>query len=267
MKKRNLVFTSAGDRNNVRLWLEGQKNFDLWICYYGDRSGAYQDVADRYTARKGSKFQNVHHLFTQDPDAFRDYAGVMVMDDDLVISGEDISRLFDLRLERDLWLLQPAFRSRGKISHDITRMHPRTSLRFTNFVEMTCPLFRIDKFEQFMRAYDPELVGWGMDWWFTEVLGDEVSGKIAIVDTITCTNPFDHFRGGAREIDKLQSSADRARGWERIKTKHGLKGEARGYIEYGRVLRGRVGYVTAVMTDVMDRCIARMHRGKLLSWR
>jgi len=260
--ERNLVFTSAGDRSNLRLWLQGRWNFDLWVCYYGDRSGTYQDVADRYTARKGSKFQNIHHLYMEDPSVFHSYEAVMVMDDDVVISGKAISRLFDLRNERDLWLLQPAFRSRGKISHEITRVNPRTLLRFTNFVEMTCPLFRMDKFEKFMRAYDPELVGWGMDWWFTEVLGDDVAGKIAVVDGVLCTNPFDQFRGGTREIDRLQNSPDRLRGWEQTKVKYGLRGEARGLIEYGRVPRRPGGWALSLIQDIVDRCIAKVLRGR-----
>lgn len=253
----NLVFTSAGDRSNLRQWLRGRRDFDLWVCYYGDQPGAYQDVATRYTARKGSKFQNLHYLYWQDPAVFRAYDAVMVMDDDVLIDGTDISRLFDLRRELDLWLLQPAFRARGKFSHHITRLAPRTFLRFTNFVEMTCPLFRTDKLERFMNAYDPELVGWGMDWWFTEVLGDDVAGRIAVVDAIPCTNPYE-VRGNLREIDRLQSTTERQLAWEKIKHKYGLRGEARGYIEYGRIPRGTLGHLTSLVRDIVDRCIAKV---------
>ena len=35
-KRRYLVFTSAGDRTNLRMWLAEDRRFDLWITSYGD---------------------------------------------------------------------------------------------------------------------------------------------------------------------------------------------------------------------------------------
>ena len=85
------------------------------------------------------------------------YSAILVMDDDVLISGSSISRLFEIRERHDLWALQAAFSPRGKISWPITEARRRNALRFTNFIEMTCPLFRRDKlddFEDLMRTYD-----------------------------------------------------------------------------------------------------------------
>jgi hypothetical protein len=163
-RSRNLVFTSAGDRSNLRGWLIGQRDFDLWVVYYGDRPEAFRTEADLYLARKGSKFQNLHHCYRRWPQMLARYDAIMVMDDDILIHATGISRLFAIRQELDLWALQPAFRLSGKISWDITRVQATAKLRYTNFIEMACPLFRRDKLEAFMSVYDPELVGYGAVW-------------------------------------------------------------------------------------------------------
>jgi hypothetical protein len=158
-RSRNLVFTSAGDHSNLHHWLEGARDFDLWIVYYGDRPGMFQAEADFYLAAKGAKFQNLHLCYQHWPHLFAQYDAVMVMDDDILIDGTSLSRLFAIRRKLDLWVLQPAFRQLGKISWDVTRVRPTAKLRYTNFVEMTCPLFRRDKLTAFMSVFDPGLVG------------------------------------------------------------------------------------------------------------
>ena len=135
----------------------------------------------------------------------------------------------------NLWLLQPAFDPKGKISHSITKVNPDTFMRYTNFVEVTCPLFQKDKLDEFMKIYDPVLVGWGVDLWFMEVLGPDVKGKVATVDEISCINPHDHTKGNKREIDTLQKTADRIKNWKKIKEKHNLQNDLGGFVEYGVV--------------------------------
>jgi hypothetical protein len=167
---KNLVFTSAGDRSNLGRWLQGRRDFDLWIVYYGDQPGMFRESGEFHLERKGSKFQNLHYCYQRWPGLLARYDAVMVMDDDILIDATGITRLFELRREFDLWALQPAFRLAGKISWHITEVHATAKLRYTNFIEMACPMFRRDKLDAFMAVYDPELVGYGTDWWFLQTL-------------------------------------------------------------------------------------------------
>lgn len=258
---RYLVFTSAGDASRLPKWLQGNRNFDLWVTYYGDELGRYRELADYYNVRKGGKFPNLHHVYQTWPHLLERYEAVLALDDDIVISASAISRLFDIRAEHDLWLLQPAYDPRGKISHAVTRMRRATFLRYTNFVEVGCVLFRKDKLDVFMRVYDPILVGWGVDWWFLEALGPELEGKVAISDVVTCVNPDDRAKGGRREIEKLQSRADRIATWERIKTKYNIQSEARGIIEYGALPRSLAGVAAGVVRWALLSGAAKL-RGK-----
>jgi hypothetical protein len=233
----NIVFTSAGDRSNLERWLEGRRNFDLWVTYYRDHNGRHSDAADIYNARKGSKFQNLKFAYDTWPAIFRAYDAVMVMDDDILISADDLNRLFELRQQLDLWVLQPAFSPLGKISIPITRVQWQCELRYTNFVEMTCPLFRRDKLEAFLAVYDPVLAGFGTDWWFLDVLGPDLEGKVAVIDTITCVNPHDRTKDGVREIDTLQSREARVAAWKAVQNKYRIRTEERGRREFRAVLK------------------------------
>jgi hypothetical protein len=221
-KSRYLVFTSAGDRSNLNYWLEGKQNFDLWITYYGNEKERFKEISDYYLVRKGGKFPNLYYAYRNFNYILASYEAIFITDDDIIISGSAISRLFKIREQYNLWLLQPAFSPEGKISHPMTRVKPGNYLRFTNFVENTCPLFRKDILDDFMKVYDPVLVGWGIDWWFMNVLGAQAKGKVAVVDAITCINPRDEIKGEQREIDILQDTPTRIENWKKIQAQHNL---------------------------------------------
>jgi Protein of unknown function (DUF707) len=233
--RRNLIFTSAGNHAALHRWLSGRQSFDLWVTHYGDRAGSYQDAADYYNERKGSKFQNLHFAYQQWPELFARYDYVFAMDDDIIIEGGDIERLFELARKLQLWVCQPAFSPRGRISWPITTVRPTCRYRFTNFVEMTCPLFDQTKLATFMGVYDPVLVGYGMDFWFLHTMGAELSGRVAVIDEIVCINPHERVKGGIREIDRLQPKPQRLAVWEAIKERYTIRGEQHGTFEYGRV--------------------------------
>lgn len=221
--RRNLVFTSAGDHAQLQRWLVGRRNFDLWIAYYGDTPGRYSKLADSWWARKGSKFGNLHARWKTYPKMLQPYDAVMVLDDDIWIDGDSISRLFEIREQYDLSVVQPAYRRSGKISHKITRRKPEYKLRFTEFVEMSCPVFRRRGLEKFLTEYDPVMVGYGTDHWYMSVLQREADFRCAIVDSVPCTNPHDDLKGGVREINTLQSCDDRKATWERVRRDRGIE--------------------------------------------
>lgn len=222
-RNKSLVFTSAGDYSNVHQWLGEDRDFDLFLCYYGDQSGKFSDISDYYFARKDGKFPNLHFAYQHWAAILDQYSAIFVLDDDIIISCEQINKLFEIQKSHDLWLMQPAFSSNGKVSHPITSASSSKLVRYTNFVEVTCPLFRKDKLDSFMAQYDPTLVGWGVDFWFIYSLGKQIEGKIAVIDGIPCINPHDETKPGGREIEKLQRKEERVRIWRAIQARHGIR--------------------------------------------
>lgn len=219
--RRNCVFTSAGHWHNVMQWLgHPARSWDLVVCYYGDDPAIGRNleaVADRFEWRKGGKFPNLHALHAASPGLLAAYDHVWVMDDDIRVKPAQIERMFEIAARWDLWVCQPAFSRAGKVSHAITARAPEECLlRIVTYVEVTCPLFRRDKLEAFLRDYDGSLVGWGVDYWFAKVLDSGTSRKFAIVDAVEVVNPADRAKGGQREIDTLQLQPERILDWQRV---------------------------------------------------
>ena len=45
MKSKNLVYTSFGDNTSFdSLWLEDNRNYDVWATYYGDNDQRYNNI-------------------------------------------------------------------------------------------------------------------------------------------------------------------------------------------------------------------------------
>jgi hypothetical protein len=267
---RYLVFTSAGDSSNLHHWRKGRRNFDLWVNYYGDEEDRYKDQCEFYIARKGGKFPNLSYVHRRWKNILDQYDAIFVVDDDIIMDGSSISRLFEIREKHDLWLLQPAFDPRGKISHSITRAKPFSFLRYANFVEVACPLFRKDKLDAFLEVYDPLLVGWGIDWWYMDLLNADSQRKVAIIDAVTCINPHDKAKGRQREIDRLQDTPTRIMNWERIKKERNIKvrrpvvlGSVKSPLNLSGVVNGLTTWIIQVVctwTDVFKHLTWRFAR-------
>ena len=234
-RPRYLVFTSAGDNTSIRHWLSGPRDFDLWITYYGDDGDRYKQYCEIYNMRKAGKFQNLAFVYERYPEVLNQYDAIFVADDDMILSASSINRLFRIREEHDLWLLQPAFDPSGIASHPVTMAQPFSYLRYTNFVECGCPLFRKDKLDGFMREYDSSLVGTGIDFWYMSTLGEGIERKVAVVDAVRCVNPGRWIKGGEREIDLIEDRTRRGSAWAAKKKQLGLPADNPELVQFGRI--------------------------------
>ncbi|MGE3875190.1 MAG: glycosyltransferase [Parvibaculaceae bacterium] len=223
---RNLLFTSAGDRNSISQWLGRGRQYELAICYYGDKDFPHESEADISFRRKGSKFQNLKYLHSKDPSYLDGFSSVLVIDDDIEISKESINQLFKVRDEYELDLLQPAFLSSGRVDHlPLTRLDGCFG-RFVNFVEVSCPLFGARSLVRFLDVYDGSLVGWGIDHWYSSFLRDRGLDRIAVIDRVPCRNPHAFEKGDTvREIDRLQPAKERRAAWNIKSAELGLSAD------------------------------------------
>ena len=226
-QNKNLVFTSAGDKTNfVTHWLDRQfhRNFDVWVVYYGDsETDKYKENVDHWERRKGSKFQNFYHMWKKYKAHLKKYKKIFVLDDDIIFSTTDINRCFEMSYLHELWLLQPTFRLGGKISHEITKQKPNSVLRYSNFVEVNTPLFDKEILDDIMKKYDPVLIEDGVDFLISYILTrrkDYHQKRIALLDNVSCVNPHDIYKGGAREVDRVGPSFKRMGIWNKFARKH-----------------------------------------------
>jgi len=224
--KKNLVFTSAGDVTEFyKLWFDEHRNYDIYIYYYGnDNSNKYIEYCDYYKKEKGSKFQNFYKLWNDNEQKFiRDYERILIIDDDIIMSTDDINILFEYSEYYNLWILQPSFDNINDnciISHPITEKNNYYIFRYTNFIEVNTMLFSNYAIKKCMEIYDPILVGFGIDWLFLWYLGKDKK-KYAIIDSISCVNPKNK-NTDKREIEKLQSNETRLYNWNYIRKKYNI---------------------------------------------
>jgi len=194
-----LLYTSTGDRPSIHHWLP-DRNFDLAITYYGNSTCKYKKDANFYLKNKDNKFANFYYMYQKYANIINKYKAVFILDDDIIISGKEINRLFNILMEYNLKMLQPSMNPIGKVDWDITKQQKNNFLRFTNFVEMNVPMIAIEPLKDFMKVYNPK-INWGVDLWMLKHFGD---GKFnyAIIDDISCINPLDNNKGdGGREIN------------------------------------------------------------------
>ena len=238
-QKRWCIFTSAGDHNAIRLWVQGDmpRRWDLIVAYYGDNERVFAEInkisANAFRA-KGGKFQILKKLMVQRPRCLDQYSHVWVCDDDIRMSAAQINEAFAIAEVFKFWVAQPSFLQEGKISHEITRYAgPQCDYRIVNFIEENVPIFSRVKLMEFLRVYDGSLTGWGIDHWYMNLFGAHKSGRItnlfrenrmglfAIINKIAVTNPLDEEKGG-NELDRLQSLPLRLAAWREAKAKYGL---------------------------------------------
>lgn len=250
-KGRRLIFTSAGPHACVDMWMDARSTWDLMIAEY-DQSGLSTCTRDSATwrfLRQGTKFQNLHYAMTTRPELFQGYESIFVVDDDLYLSARGIEHLFDTREKMGLDVLAPSFLSVGRVSHRVTKFDPRSRLRFTNFVEMGAMMCEGGALSLFIQGvYTPELVGFGVDWWFAEYLDGRPGGaRIAISDEVLCVNPHEAWKDGTRAIDTIQGADQRRATWEELKSLRGLSLEHDGVRVEGCVARSGLALPGAII--------------------
>ena len=226
--RRWCLFTCAGDRSALRRWGadDPRRRWDLVLGYYGDSEREYAELsqhADFAFRDKGGKYQILRRLMAREPDLFSRYDYVWVCDDDIEMTPIQIDEAFAITERFEFWVAQPAFDPSGKISHAMTRsVAPRYDYRLVNFVEEGVPIFRRDKLDAFLAVYDGSLTGWGIAYWYVNVLRADSFARFAIIDRVSVRNPHDADKGGVREVDLLQPTPLRVRDWLEVKKKHNL---------------------------------------------
>lgn len=244
--RRWCLFTSAGDHNSIRLWLDAKepRRWDSVIAYYGDSDREFAALAKSAShafREKGAKFQNLKKLIAREPDFFDRYSHVFVCDDDIQMSSAQIDEAFAITETYGFWVAQPAFRPEGRISYWINCCAaPQWDYRMVTYVEVTAPIFRRDKLMEFLAVYDGVLVGWGVDFWYANFFQANEFGRFAVIDKVAVINTRDEDKG-AREIDRLQSTPARRAAWEAVRLRLGLVEYPHRVLSYGKIARAETG--------------------------
>lgn len=223
-----LLFSSVGDSYDTAIenWRyspsKALPSFDLIFVYYGDDIERFAWLAskcDRIYWHKGSKFQNFIRLYQRL--AFFRYDYVWVVDDDISLNVDEINSLFFLTSRYNLAVSQPSLSRFGVISYPIQIPAHKTSiLRYTNFIEVTCPVLSRKAASMLFSIAEPFsdiLTCYGLDIMMSHYIHG-LGQPFAIIDAVKTRNPYPiEKKGGLRECLKMADEPTLRRNWEVVR--------------------------------------------------
>jgi len=180
---RYLLVVRAGDRSLHPAWLEGPRNWDLHISYFGAQESPYGALADGVSLSReaGPKWLGLKECLGKHPDFLARYSHIGFPDDDLAADAAVWNTAFDVLERIGAGLGQPALDPRSFFSYDITLRRAWLEWRQTDFVELMCPIFRVDFLRAVLPTWDLNRSSWGLDMVWRE-LAHRGDVKLAIVD-------------------------------------------------------------------------------------
>jgi len=200
---KNLIVSPVGDNSTHKTWLSSNQKFDLFLIYYGDNEAVFDDYKKdcngNIVKAKGEKGRLIYSFFKNDFDIkinYTKYANVWLPDDDIIIDAEMINEMFKIHSEFKLYLSQPSLT--GFVHHKIVKNQPDNILRFTNFVEIMCPLMSSEAFKLLAPYYIENYTSHGLDYLWPKILGFP-KNKVAIIDKVIAN----HSRPVSQNYDRF----------------------------------------------------------------
>lgn len=230
---RNLVVVRAGRGSLHAGWLDGAApaEFDLLVASYETGTPEVGHSQAFAVSSPGSKVAGYDDLFRRYPDLLERYDYIALFDDDIRIAQKDIERLFRIGRQFGLDLFQPALSHDSYFSYAATLAHRRFKLRFTNTVEMMCPVFSA---AHLRRALPLFALGYetGIDLLWTR-LSDDPWRRFAIVDDVVAT----HTRpvGTSKHLQGFRHDEPYEEQMQAVLTRFGVA--FRGFVTYAGVDR------------------------------
>lgn len=182
--KKNVIISPTGNQSFFKRWVGKNDNFDLVLLYYEDDNKTFNQLTEEgfnLVKCKGEKWDLIKDFLLTNKEYFELYDNFWFPDDDLLIDPESINRLFNIHSLLKLWLSQPSLF--GYIAHEVTRHDPRYFIRYTNFVEIMCPLMSCDVVKYLINTFGLSESMHGADFLWPKMLGF-AKDRIAVIDNV-----------------------------------------------------------------------------------
>lgn len=185
MTSRNLIISPTGKQSYYKKWTKGNCDFDIILLCYEDIGELPLFCTPYVYNYKGEKWHIIKKFVLENLSFISDYDNIWFVDDDIDTYTESINNLFDIHRRYKLKLSQPTVT--GYTSHWITNKVEGNILRYTNFVEIMCPMMNTETMLRLLPSFDLTESGWGLDLLWTKML-NYPTDKVAIIDEVTVTH-------------------------------------------------------------------------------
>lgn len=181
--KKNAVFVPVGKDSLHRQLLKGDADFDLHLLIYDGSYNKFCNDSDFVACDAGYKMDMTYRYLHRHPELLEKYEYFFLLDDDIVISTEDVNRLFSMMREYQLKIAQPSL-VMSYYTYKHTAFHPFYILRYTNFVEMMMPCFSRDALKAVLPTFEQKIRWCGIEMHWPVLIGSN-HNDIAIVDAVS----------------------------------------------------------------------------------
>lgn len=228
MNRENLLITTIGTLDYISSWLQDDRNFDIALVYYpstvSDKiKSTLENLADFVFYEQGFKYSVLKSVLEKNPDLL-DYEYYWMPDDDIKMVKGTVNSLFELSKKYSLGLSQPSTTSKN-ISWKLVRHKPGYILRYSNFVEVMCPLFSKSALAECLNSFSYTKSGWGLDILWPTLIKEDV----AIIDEIVVKHTKKISLEGGALYKKLLEETGKTP-WQELKEleeRHNLKSDPR----------------------------------------
>jgi hypothetical protein len=257
--RKNLLIVRAGDRSLHPGWLDGARDWDLHISYFGDRDAPYAlGEGVSLSREKGPKWIGLKECLAKHPGMLERYGHIGFPDDDLAASAATWNTAFAVAQESGAALAQPALDPRSFYSYDITLQRPWLKYRETDFVELMCPIFRVDFLRKVLPTFDLNKSSWGLDMIWRQWAARD-GDKLVVVDAATVLHTRAIGKGAQYNAGNMQGKSQYDE-YRELLAEHGVTDIAR------HALRG-VALDGSVETDAAKLNRHRTLAGLRRKWR
>lgn len=184
---RNLVIATTAEggfynNNNLK-----SSRFDLALINF---SKTWHDPlyvrhsVEHYVYDEGFKY-HIYKRFIEKNNILDKYDWIWMPDYDVHVEHEDpvgeIERLFSVAQEYNLNVCQPSLTHDSYHSFPLVLNDPTKFMRYTNYVEVMCPLFKTSALRKVLWSFTVTYSGWAQDFLWARDLNYE---RLAIIDDV-----------------------------------------------------------------------------------
>jgi hypothetical protein len=182
--KPNLLFVQAG--HDYRPAFSHERSFDILVNYFEPGFSVSED-AEYVFQQKGTKATAIDTLLAQHRDLLLAYESVMFLDDDVVISEQQIDQLFNLRAMHGLDLVQPSLSARSACFFPpLKQPLAGAGLRKFTAVEIMMPVVSRRVLETLGDTFGECVSGWGVDLLLSQRVRETFGETIGLAADIEC---------------------------------------------------------------------------------
>ena len=208
LSRSNLVIVRAGGNSLHPGWMGAgyaTRNFDLVVSYFDDAAFASHIPQDGVHALlvKGGKWDGLSKTIDSLGEEIWRYEYFWLPDDDIQTDVETVNQLFVTMRTKSLKVAQPSLTPDSYFTHFLFINCPRTSLRFTNYIEIMVPCLERGVMKEIWPHFKNSRSGFGLDYVWCRLPQIGMYGA-AIIDSLQVRH--------TRPIGKVLMSAMKSEG-------------------------------------------------------